>query len=217
MKCLNCNKELTRYQTKYCSNKCQKEQQYKEYIVRWQQGLEIGLKGQFGISNHIKHYLLEKHNYKCEKCGWGEINPYTQTLPLEAHHKDGDYRNNTEENLELLCPNCHSLTDSYKGANSKGREDRENYVSRKNYCVDCGAEIASTSTRCRKCASKMNQTEKPVTREELKLLIRTKPFTQIATMFQVSDTAIRKWCDFYNLPRKVTDIKKYSDIEWEKI
>ena len=63
----------------------------------------------------------------------------------------------------------------------------------------------------------MNQTEKPITREELKLLIRTKPFTQIATMFQVSDTAIRKWCDFYNLPRRATDIKKITDEEWELI
>ena len=48
-------------------------------------------------------------------------------------------------------------------------------------------------------------------------LIRTKPFVEIGKMFKVSDNTIRKWCDSYNLPRKVTDIKKYSDIEWEKI
>lgn len=217
MKCLNCNKELTSRQKKYCSNKCQKEYQYKEYIQNWQQDLETGMSGQFGISNHIKHYLLEKNQYKCEKCGWGEINSYTETLPLEVHHKDGNYRNNKEDNLELLCPNCHSLTKGYKGANSKGREGREKYASRKNYCVDCGIKIASTSTRCRKCASKLNQTSKPVTRDELKLLIRTKPFTHIATMFNVSDNAIRKWCDAYNLPRRASDIKKYTNEEWELI
>ena len=214
MKCLNCNKELTGRQTKYCNNKCQQEFQYKQYIERWQQGLENGLKGQFGISNYIKHYLFEKNNYKCEKCGWGDINPYSGTLPLEIHHKDGDYRNNQENNLELLCPNCHSLTDTYKGANSKGREDRENYVSRKNYCIDCGVEIASTSTRCKSCAQK---TEKPVSREELKDLIRNLPFTKIGQKFNVSDNTIRKWCDFYNLPRKATEIKKYSNEEWELI
>lgn len=217
MKCLNCGKELTGRQTKYCCTKCQKEYQHKEYIQNWQQGLENGLKGQFGISNHIKHYMFEKNHYKCEKCGWGQVNSYTGTLPLEIHHKDGDYRNNKEDNLELLCPNCHSLTDSYKGANSKGREDRENYVSRKNYCVDCGVEIASTSTRCRVCAGKLNQTDKPVTREELKNLIRTLPFTQIGQKFNVSDNAIRKWCDSYNLPRRATDIKKFTDEEWELI
>ena len=214
MKCLNCGKELTNRQTKYCSNQCQKEYQYKEYIERWQQGLENGVVGQYSISNHIKHYMFTKHNYKCEKCGWSQINPFTQTLPLEIHHKDGDYRNNNEDNLELLCPNCHSLTQSYKGANKSGREDREKYASRKNYCIDCGKEIASTSTKCKSCAQK---TEKPVSRDELKNLIRNLPFTQIGQKFNVSDNAIRKWCDSYNLPRRISDIKKFTDEEWELI
>ena len=217
MKCLNCGKELIKGQTKYCSNICQREYEKKEYIKRWKNGEETGLKGQFGISNYIRNYLLDKHNQKCEKCGWGEINPYTETSPLEVHHKDGDYRNNKEENLELLCPNCHSLTKGHKGANSKGREGREKYVSRKNYCVDCGVEINSTSKRCKQCESKNRITDKPVSREELKILIRSLPFTQIAERYKVSDNAIRKWCDKYNLPRKKSDISKYTDQEWELI
>ncbi|MCX5013731.1 HNH endonuclease [Streptomyces sp. NBC_00555] len=36
-------------------------------------------------------------------------------LPLEVDHIDGDWRNNLPENLRLLCPNCHSTTDSYRG------------------------------------------------------------------------------------------------------
>jgi len=55
------------------------------------------------------------------------------------------------------------------------------------------------------------------TREELKALIRDKPFTQIADMFNVSDNAIRKWCVRMNLPDKSTHIKRYSDSEWEVI
>ena len=43
------------------------------------------------------------------------------------------------------------------------------------------------------------------------------PFTQIATYYKVSDNAIRKWCDSYNLPRKKSEIKQYSDQEWQKI
>ena len=219
MKCLNCGKELTGRQTKYCSNQCQKEYQYKEYIELWKAGKENGMRGQFDTSKHIKRYLIQRANGKCERCGWGEINPYTQKIPLELHHKDGNYRNNAEDNLELLCPNCHSLTDTYRGGNTgkSTREGREKYVARKNYCVDCGIEIKSTSTRCHSCESKHRITDKPVTREELKTLIRTTPFTKIASQFGISDNAIRKWCDSYNLPRKVTDIKKYSDIEWEKI
>ena len=56
-----------------------------------------------------------------------------------------------------------------------------------------------------------------ITREELKRLIRTVPFTQIGIMFGVSDNAIRKWCDKYNLPKKSTEIKEYSEDEWRNI
>jgi hypothetical protein len=48
-------------------------------------------------------------------------------------------------------------------------------------------------------------------------LIRTTPFTQIGKQFNVSDNAIRKWCDKYDLPRKSSEIKKYSNNEWENI
>ena len=54
-------------------------------------------------------------------------------------------------------------------------------------------------------------------REELKGLIRTTAFTTIGARYRVSDNAVRRWCDKYNLPRKVKDIKSYSDKEWELI
>lgn len=58
----------------------------------------------------------------------GETNPYSGTIPLEIDHIDGDYTNNSEDNLQLLCPNCHSLTSTYKGANKgQGRKDRKKY------------------------------------------------------------------------------------------
>lgn len=86
------------------------------------------------------------------------------------------------------------------------------------YCQRCGKEIASNkATFCVECARlKTRITDRP-SREELKQLIRTTPFTQIANKFGVSDNAIRKWCDGYGLPRKVSDIKNFSDQEWEKI
>ena len=55
--------------------------------------------------------------HKCECCGletWLD-NP----IPLELHHKDGNRNNNAIENYELLCPNCHAFTDSYRGKNSR--------------------------------------------------------------------------------------------------
>ena len=131
--CLNCGKELNKHQNKYCSNKCQTDYQYKKFIERWKAGKENGVRGTYQLSNYIERYIKEKYNNKCCKCGWCEINPFTNNIPLEIHHKDGNYANNNEDNLELLCPNCHSLTNTYKNALChKGRENRNKYY-KKNY------------------------------------------------------------------------------------
>lgn len=126
--CLNCGKELTNRQNKYCSHECQHEYEHLQWVKRWKAGQETGLRGRYGISKHLKKYLFDKYENKCAKCGWSEINPFTNTLPLEIEHIDGNYLNNTEENLIILCPNCHSLTATYKGANKgNGRKDRKQY------------------------------------------------------------------------------------------
>lgn len=84
------------------------------------------MRGRGNLSSHIRRYLFEKYNSKCQKCGWGETNPFTKRIPLTVSHIDGNYRNNQESNLELICPNCHSLTDSYGSRNrGRGREDRK--------------------------------------------------------------------------------------------
>lgn len=116
MKCLNCGKELNSRQYKYCSNDCQRLYQHDQWVKRWKNGEETGLSGQL-VSRHLKHYLFDKYKNKCARCGWSQVNPFTGCLPLEVEHIDGDYTNNKEDNLILLCPNCHSLTATYKGAN----------------------------------------------------------------------------------------------------
>lgn len=127
-KCLNCEKEIIGNK-KYCDNQCQADYQYKEWIIRWKNGQETGLKGDYGISNHLKRYLFKKFDNKCCQCGWGKTNTYSNTIPLEVDHIDGDFRNNAENNLRLLCPNCHSLTETYKGANKgQGRKKRKKYL-----------------------------------------------------------------------------------------
>jgi hypothetical protein len=69
-------------------------------------------------SNKVRKKLLEEgyKEYKCECCGNTEW--MGQPIPLELHHIDGDRYNNTIKNFQLLCPNCHAFTDSYRGKNS---------------------------------------------------------------------------------------------------
>lgn len=124
--CIVCGKEITD-KHKYCSHECQQTHQYEEYVKRWKNGEEDGLIGEYGISKHIRRYLFEKYDCKCQKCGWGEKNVITNYVPLQIHHKDGNYANNNEENLQLLCPNCHSLTETFGRLNKNGRKGRKKY------------------------------------------------------------------------------------------
>ena len=68
-------------------------------------------------SNKVRIKLLEEgyKEHKCEHCGLTEW--FGNPIPLELHHKDGNRYNNSIENYELLCSNCHALTDSYRGKN----------------------------------------------------------------------------------------------------
>lgn len=56
--------------------------------------------------------IFDRKCYNCNKIQW-----LKQPIPLELHHIDGDNRNNNLTNITLLCPNCHALTDNYRGKN----------------------------------------------------------------------------------------------------
>lgn len=123
--CVYCGKELENKRNKYCSNQCYKEHKYEQKIKNWKNGEYDGWTGkQAGIKHYIKRYLIKKVNCKCEKCGWAEINNITNEVPLQIHHIDGNCKNNKEENLQVLCPNCHSLTDTFGRLNNKSSRKR---------------------------------------------------------------------------------------------
>lgn len=89
-----------------------------------------------------------------------------------------------------------------------------------NYCITCGAPIGLKSTRCRKCAASFIAQQKNSNlpnREELKGMIRTMSFVSIGEKYNVTDNAVRRWCQSRNLPYRKKDIKSYSDKEWEQI
>lgn len=61
---------------------------------------------------------------KCEKCGWHEKLEDSKYTPCELHHIDGNPENHLLSNLIILCPNCHSLTKSYRFRRGKTNEQR---------------------------------------------------------------------------------------------
>lgn len=74
----------------------------------------------------LKNKLIKAgyKTWKCECCGNTEW--LNNPIPLNLHHKDGNHTNNQLDNLELLCPNCHSLTDTFAGKNIKNKNKELN-------------------------------------------------------------------------------------------
>ena len=160
-------------------------------------------------------YLAGEYTeYKCSICGqepmWNG-----QELSLILDHINGINNDDRLENLRWVCPNCNMQLPTTGSRNMKKEKQVKKY-----YCLDCGAEVTKGSTRCISCNSKYRTIpleNMPVDRQTLKDLIRSTPLIKVGEMFMVSDNTIRKWCDKFNLPRRASEIKKYSDEEWEKI
>ena len=97
-------------------------------------------------SNSLKKRLISeglKQNI-CEICGQGPI-WNGKPLALQLDHINGNHTDNCLENLRIVCPNCHSQTDTFSTKKPT------------KVCPDCGIEITRRSTYCRKCAAKHRQ------------------------------------------------------------
>jgi hypothetical protein len=123
--CLHCNTKLTT-QKKFCDIDCKNDYYHQQFLLQWKCGNHNGLRGEYNLSAHIRRYIFEKYDSKCCQCGWDEKHPSDGKIPLDIDHIDGD-NNNNEDNLRLLCPNCHSLTLTYKSRNKNGRKQRKKY------------------------------------------------------------------------------------------
>jgi len=79
-------------------------------------------KSSFSGDKNLKRFLIEERGFACEECKGSSWR--NQPIPLNAHHIDGDAKNNLPSNLKLLCLNCHGITNNF---------GRKNLRSTRNY------------------------------------------------------------------------------------
>ena len=117
--CTICGGVTGTYDRKYCSRECLSYSMRPSWHQDW-------LDNKHNPATEIKGYqpgrlrtdLIKLRGAKCEQCGWAEVNPVSGCSPIEMDHIDGDPSNNFISNLRLLCPNCHSLTPTYRYLNT---------------------------------------------------------------------------------------------------
>jgi hypothetical protein len=124
--------------TKYCSFKCQHD--FNRKILT--ELLESGTYQVVQTTPFLRNYLVGRLGERCSRCGWSERHPTTGRVPVEVEHIDGDWRNNRVKNLTLLCPNCHALTQTFRGLNrGRGRPYR---LGGRGNPINCDAPRPST-------------------------------------------------------------------------
>jgi Zn finger protein HypA/HybF involved in hydrogenase expression len=121
--CKYCNSQLFGRSRTYCNRVCQSHYEFEKILCSWGFG-EYSGGTSFHLNKKIRLFLIDQADCKCTRCGWGKINPNTNSYPLQVDHINGNSTDHSPDNLRVLCPNCHSLTSTFGSpnrANNKGR------------------------------------------------------------------------------------------------
>ena len=131
------------------------------FILKIQELEEILIIGSKISSNSLRKRLLSESvlNFECSCCKLTEWN--NKPISLELDHINGTSNDNRLENLRLLCPNCHSQTETYRGKNIKGK-----YLSGE--CAICKTKISSQRTYCIICFKQKQYNTQPLKIEIIK-------------------------------------------------
>lgn len=172
----------------------------------------------FSLKNKLFKFGLKEK--KCECCG--EVEWMGKPINLELHHINGNNTDNRLENLQILCPNCHSYTDNYCGRNQKMNIKIKT-------CIQCGKEIKHTkSSFCSKeCKEKYLYGFEPLTIESVENGIKKcNNKTELSSYLNRSKKVLNsftnknnikfvfgcKKCDNGDERKKYEGSKKYDDL-----
>ncbi len=173
----------------------------------WNKGKKIGPKRPIEdyLSNKqtihsykLKQRLISENikEHKCELCNNNEW--FDKPIPLELHHIDGNNLNNSLTNLQILCPNCHSTTENYRGKNKESYKKNINAskqiirkIKRSILCPKCNSTMNNRSKICKSCYKQKHKIQWPSI-EFILSELKTKSYLQLARDLNISDWAIRK-------------------------
>jgi hypothetical protein len=170
----------------------------------------------FSSTYHLKNRLLKAGllNNKCYICS---MEAYWNGRPLNLHldHINGISNDHRIENLRLLCPNCHSQTETYTGKNKKkksvdAKSEKKSRQKFKKECKTCNGILSDKRAKnCFACYQQLKKTKIIwPTAEKLQELVLENSLSQLAKIFGVSDKAIAKRCKRLKIERPPTRCRR---------
>lgn len=157
----------------------------------------------------LKRRLINNNLLK-DECSVCKLLPIwnNEPLVLQLDHINGNTYDNRIENLRVICPNCHSQTDTFCGKTKFRHKDFDKRKHKKKFkkvlqqllkkskqlnCIDCGDEIGQRANRCVKCHRLSTRKKTRPQKDQLLKEVKELGYSATGRKYGVSDNAIRKW------------------------